>query len=98
MVLGETARNEAIEQETWKLSENYRKVPASDADLEILKHQREINRLKASKIDPKLEQAKKIALRKDVLRHMQEQHLQNQAVQMQFEQQDIDHVDLRGGV
>ena len=97
-MIGEAQRNEAIEQETWKLSENYRKVPAADVDLEILKHQREINKLESSKQNPELEAQKKAQLRKEVMQHMSEQKRQNVATEMQFEQMDLDHEDVRGGV
>lgn len=98
MVLGEAQRNEQIEQETWKLSSGYRKVPAPDIDLEILKLKREINRLEALKVNPEIDLAKKAKLREDVMKHQLEQARQNVATEMQFEQQDIDHKNILGGV
>jgi len=97
-ILKEIVSEKKIEKEALKLTEEYRKVPEPDTDLLIAQHQKEINKLESSKINPQLESMKKQQLRLAVMKHISEQKRQNVAVNVRFNQNDLNKDEKKRGL
>jgi len=59
-----------------------RKDPNSDIDNAIMQHEKEIFKLKAKKIDPIIEEMKKLNLRRAVTNHLKEKKLSSNQIDL----------------